>query len=55
MKYHADRKPGGAQNADRDVRPTDAGAKESKNEDGISKKVGLCFERNCCSVAAELT
>ncbi len=41
MKYHPDRKPGGAQNADRDVRPTDAEAKESKNASSCQKSPSI--------------
>ncbi len=39
--YHPDRKPGVAQNADRDVRPTDAEAKESKNASSCQKPTSL--------------
>jgi len=41
MKYHPDRKPGGAQNADREVRPTDAEAKESKNASSCQKSPSI--------------
>ena len=41
MKYLPDRKPGGAQNADRDVRPTDAEAKESKNAASCQKSPSI--------------
>jgi hypothetical protein len=46
MKYHPDRKPRGAQNADRGVRPTDAEAKESKNVSSVSKIAFHCSSRN---------
>ena len=46
MKYLPDRKPGGAQNADRDVRPTDAEAKESKKRILVSKNAFYCSSRN---------
>lgn len=45
MKYHPDRKPGGAQNADRDARPTDAEAKESKNPWYSTTPLSLSRER----------
>ena len=41
MKYHPDRKPGGAQNEDRDIRPTDAEAKESKNASSCQKSPSI--------------
>ena len=41
MEYQVDRKPEGAQNADRDVRPTDAEAKESKNASSCQKSSSI--------------
>jgi len=46
MKYHPDWKPGGAQNAERDVRPTDAEAKGEQKRILVSKIAFHCSSRN---------